>query len=295
MSWLEQQAQLSGRVAAVIAGADGIGGAITRALANAGVDVAVCDVDEQALAALERELGSNGRLRLAVRADVHDVSSLERFFERLDGVTDRLDILVNVAGGVRQRRFMETTPEEWERDARWNYTYALHTCHLAVPRMLADGRGGSIVNITTIESHRAAPGFAVYAGYKAALTNFARTLAIELGGDGIRVNNVAVESIPTPNVVKVRPQGSWRDPERAAELDARAFEMYVPLQRAGRPAEVAACVLFLASELSSFVTGTTIHADGGAWASSGWTRWPEDGYLPRPGRRTVERLFPAQP
>jgi NAD(P)-dependent dehydrogenase (short-subunit alcohol dehydrogenase family) len=291
---LERRAGLAGRVAVVVGGADGIGGAVTRALAEAGVEVAVSDIDAAALDRLSRDPATRQSLRVSSVIDARDPAAVERFFGEVDGACESLDILVNVVGGVRQRPFMESTPEHWREDARWNYEYALHTCHHAVARMRRSGRGGSIVNVTTIESHRAAPGFAVYAGYKAALTNFGRTLAIELGGEGIRVNSVAVESIPTPNVVKVRPQGAWRDPARAEELERRAFEMYVPLRRPGSADEVANCVLFLASDLASFVTGTTVHADGGAWASSGWTRWPEDGHLPRPGKRAVERLFPVE-
>jgi NAD(P)-dependent dehydrogenase (short-subunit alcohol dehydrogenase family) len=153
--------------------------------------------------------------------------------------------------------------------------------------------GGSIVNVTTIEAHRGAPGYSVYAGYKAALMNFSRSLAVELGHDGIRINCVAVESIPTPGTTKIR-HVQFADQQRADELWAKSFEMYVPMGRIGTADELADTVLFLASDLSSFTTGTAVHVDGGAYASSGWTHWPADGWIfPRPSPATLELLFPG--
>jgi NAD(P)-dependent dehydrogenase (short-subunit alcohol dehydrogenase family) len=158
-------------------------------------------------------------------------------------------------------------------------------------------RGGSIVSVTTIEAHRAAPGYSVYAGYKAALTNFSRSIAVELGHDRIRVNTIALEGIPTPGTAKIlssRPRFEWQDPDRVDDLSAAASEMYVPLSRIGTTEEVANAVLFLASDLSSYTTGTTLHLDGGTWASSGWLRWPEDGFFVRPTPWALERLFPPR-
>jgi NAD(P)-dependent dehydrogenase (short-subunit alcohol dehydrogenase family) len=295
MGILDARANLEGKVAIVIGGATGLGGAVSRDLAGAGVDVALCDVDSDALAATRDTLAAQGRLRLAAALDAREPEALEAFFADFAAVADRLDILVNVAGGTRFGMFADSTPEAWEIDARWNFVYVLHACRHAV-ELMRRGAGGAIVSVTTIEAHRAAPGYSVYAGYKAAVANFSRSIAVELGREGIRVNTIALEGIPTPGTAKIlasRPPFEWADPDRARELTAAATEMYVPLGRSGTPEEVANAVLFLASDLSSYVTGTTLHLDGGTWASSGWIEWPEDGFFVRPTPRAIERLFPA--
>lgn len=292
MNLLDGRANLAGKTAVVIGGASGIGGAVSRDFADAGVQVAVCDLDADALQTTAETLRGHGALLLAEVLDARDSAAITRFFAAFDNLATDLDILVNVAGGTRFAMFADSTPESWENDARWNFVYALHTCHLAVERMRRAG-GGAIVNITTIEAHRGAPGYSVYAGYKAALANFSRSLAVELGREHIRVNTVAVESIPTPGTARIRGGFDWHDPDRAEQLTLTGYEMYVPLGRPGTPEELSNAVLFLASELSSFITGTAVHVDGGGWASSGWTYWPEDGWLfPRPGPRSLERLFP---
>jgi NAD(P)-dependent dehydrogenase (short-subunit alcohol dehydrogenase family) len=291
MGILDDRARLNGKTAIVIGGAGGIGAAVSRDLAEAGVSVALCDVDAAQLGETSAVIREQGRLLMADVLDVRDLSAIEWFFAAFDKVSPQLDILVNIAGGTRFSMFSDSTPEMWENDAHWNYVYVLHTCKQAIGRMRKSG--GSIVNITTIEAHRAAPGYSVYAGYKAALANFSRSLAVELGRERIRVNSVAIESIPTPGTTKIRGGFDWKDTERAEELTKAGYEMYVPLGRTGIPEELSNAVLFLASDLSSFITGTAVHVDGGGWASSGWTRWPEDGwFFPRPSPRTLERLFP---
>ena len=138
--------------------------------------------------------------------------------------------------------------------------------------MRAGGRGGSIVNLTTIEAHRAAPNFAVYSAAKAGVAHFARSLALEVAPDGIRVNNVAPDITPTPNMGDIAADSSsLGDPVGA--------RIAVPMGRVGVPTDVSSCVVFLASGLSSYVTGTTLHPDGGTFASAGWFNWPDVGYL----------------
>ncbi|WP_157220778.1 SDR family NAD(P)-dependent oxidoreductase [Flavisphingomonas formosensis] len=290
---MDDRAQLKGKAALVIGGGGGIGRAVSLDLARAGARVALCDIDPEALAATAGDVRAEGELLLAEIADACDPASIDRVFAAFDALSPHLDILVNVAGGTRFGMFADSTVEDWERDAKWNYLYVLQSCRLAIPRMRAAG-GGAIVSVTTIEAHRAAPGYSVYAGYKAALTNFSRSLAVELGREGIRVNTVALESVPTASQAKIRTNFHWKDPSRAEELTRAGFEMYVPMGRTGAHQELSNAVLFLASELSSFITGTTVHVDGGAWASSGWTRWPGDGwYFPRPSPSALERMFPA--
>jgi 3-oxoacyl-[acyl-carrier protein] reductase len=266
-SWIDRRAGLAGTVAVVTGGAGGLGGAVTRALAANDVRVAVIDIDAEAAEQVRAELGDEA---LVQHGDVREPDQLAALFAAVDARWGRVDTLVNVPGGTFQAPFVDTTPRGWDSLLRLNLVQVLHACSLAIPRMQAGGRGGSIVNLTTIECHRAAPGFAVYAAAKAAVEQFGRTLAVELGPDRIRINNVAPDYTPTPNMLKIagdRPQKS-----------ALATQVGIPMARAGEVDDVAGCVVFLASALSSYVTGSTLHPDGGTYASSGWFNWPEAGW-----------------
>ena len=267
-TWFEARGGLAGTVAVVTGGAGGLGGAISRDLAANGVRLAVLDVDEEAVAVLAEELPETEAIVLT--GDARDPEHLEQLFAQVDHRWNRVDTLVNVPGGTFQAPFVETNPKGWDALLRINLLHVFHACSLAIPRMRAGGRGGSIVNLTTVEGHRAAPGFAVYSAAKAALEQFARTLAVELGPDGIRVNNVAPDFTPTPNMARI--SGRSRDP---AESDRT---ISIPMGRPGELADVSGCVVFLASDLSRYTTGTTLHPDGGSYASFGWFNWPAEGW-----------------
>ena len=139
--------------------------------------------------------------------------------------------------------------------------------------LLEQGDGGSIVNVSTIEAFRAIPTRAVYSAFKAAITGFTRSLAVEYGRDGIRVNAIAPDVTETLQV----PYSRWVAPE-----DEHLIPTWVPLGRFGTPDDTAGVALFLASELSEFVTGTTVHVDGGTLAASGWFPTEEGGWTNRP-------------
>jgi 3-oxoacyl-[acyl-carrier protein] reductase len=267
-NWFAERAGLAGTVAVVTGGAGGLGGAVSRDLAANDVRLAVLDIDPEATEVLAGELGGD---HLVVRGDARDPEQLAALFAGIDERWGRVDTLVNVPGGTFNAPFTETNPKGWDTLLRTNLMHVLHACSLAVPRMQAGGRGGSIVNITTIECHRAAPGFAVYSAAKAAVEQFGRTLAVELGPDNIRVNNVAPDYTPTPNMMRI---GGVESPD-AAPFGKR---ISIPMGRGGALTDVSGCVVFLASALSSYMTGSTLHADGGTFASSGWFLWPEAGW-----------------
>ncbi|CUU56188.1 NAD(P)-dependent dehydrogenase, short-chain alcohol dehydrogenase family [Parafrankia irregularis] len=271
MGWFEERSGLAGSVAVISGGAGGLGGAITADLAANGVRVAVLDIDPAGVEALRDSLAAQGADAIVHHGDSRDPAELDRLFAAVDETWGRVDTLVNVVGGTFRAPFVETRAKGWDALLRLNLMHVLHACSLAVPRMQAGGRGGSIVNLTTIEAHRAAPGFAVYSAAKAAVEQFGRTLAVEVAPDGIRVNNVAPDFTPTPNMRRmVGGDGAYSTPT--------GLQVGIPMGRAGVPTDVSGCVVFLASGLSSYLTGTTLHPDGGTYASSGWLNWPGTGW-----------------
>lgn len=297
MGLLEAHAGLAGKVAVVVGGASGfIGRAVTLSLAKAGVSVAVCDNDAPAVEAIVGEveaLGTGARI-LSVQADVVEPEALDGFYDRVEREFDSVDILVNVAGGVRRSLFMETTRADNERDVRLNYGYVVDSLRSAVPLMRRGGRGGSIINFTTIEAHRGAATYAVYAGAKAATTNFSRAMALELGGDQIRVNLIAPDTSPArASNSALYPADFERLSTLGEDALGESYKMYVPLKRAPSVDDLCNGVLFLASDLSRSITGTTLHIDGGTIAALGFLDWPHgDSFMPAPLGGSIGKLFP---
>jgi NAD(P)-dependent dehydrogenase (short-subunit alcohol dehydrogenase family) len=294
MSLIEQRANLKGKVALIVGGASGIGAAVTLTLAGAGVDVAFCDINSDALGHTKTAAERLGRRVLAKIADATNSQQLAACYTAVGAHFDRLDILVNVVGGVHRRDFMDATAEQCAADIQRNYGYVIESVRHAIPLMRKGGRGGSIINFTTIEAHRGAAGFAVYAGAKAATTNFTRTLAVELGRERIRVNTLAPDTTPSEgNMRALAPELLARMGSLRAEAVKASMEMYIPMKAQPSTEDLANGVLFLASDLAAFVTGTTLHVDGGTFAAAGFVDWPfGDGYLPVPMDGTLSRLFP---
>jgi 3-oxoacyl-[acyl-carrier protein] reductase len=261
---LDERAGLAGKVAVVTGGAGGLGLAITQDLLACGVSVACCDRNAEAVAQLEPHPNL-----IAEHFDVRDIARQEAFFRSADTAFGRLDILVNVVGGSFWSPFVENRPRGWQATIEQNFTYLLHSTQSAIALMRRDGICGSIVNITSVEAHRAIPSMAVYGAMKAAVASLARTLAVELGPLGIRINNVAPDIFPTEAVL-----ATGRLTDDGSDLATLRARVQVPMGRYGRPQEVSNAVLFLASDLASYITGTTLHVDGGTLASSGWSNWP---------------------
>lgn len=294
MGLLEAHAGLAGKVAVVVGGAAGfMGRGVTLALAKAGVHIATCDNDAEGLRAIVPEVEALGARILAVQADVVVAAELDAFYDRVAAEFERVDVVVNVAGGVRRALFESTTRDDNARDIRLNYGYIIDSVRRAIPLIRRGGRGGSIINFTTIEAHRGAATYAVYAGAKAATTNFSRAMALELGGDDIRVNLIAPDTSPA----RASNSALYKeDFERLAALgqDAleAAYKMYVPLKRAPSVDDVVNGVLFLASDLSRSITGTTLHIDGGTIAALGFLDWPHgDSFMPAPLGGSLGQLF----
>ena len=148
----------------------------------------------------------------------------------------RLDVLVNVAGGTFKADFLDTNVRGWDAIIRANFGWLLHSTQLAARQMVDQGEGGSIITLTSIEGHRAAPGYAVYAGMKAAVTNFSRTLALELAPQHPR---------------QLHRSRLHADRRHARATDQRVVETGIPMGRLGTYQDIGGCALFLASDLST--------------------------------------------
>lgn len=265
MSFLDERAQLPGKVAVVIGGGGGLGRASALDLGRAGVDLELCDRHDQLLERTVAEIRHHGG---SVRSEVFDARDPEALAAYFDGISarhaGRIDVLVNVVGGTFHQPFAQSNPRGWDALIRTNFTWLLHAISLAVPLMTQGG--GSIINLTSIEAHRSAPGFAVYGAMKAAVEHLTRTLAVELGAERIRVNTIAPDHIVTEGLAHL----GTRPESEGHGATAPGRQAVVPLGHEGTYTDIGNSVLFLASGLSSYVTGTTLHPDGGALAASGW-------------------------
>jgi NAD(P)-dependent dehydrogenase (short-subunit alcohol dehydrogenase family) len=274
------QIDLTGQVAFVTGGGGGIGRASALCLADMGADVAIAEVLPDRCAETVAEIERRGRRALAFPLNVMEAEPLQAAVRETAEKLGRLDILVNNAGGVTRRAFVELQPKNWQRHIDLNLTSNLAATQAAIPAMIAGGRGGAIINVTSIEASRAAPGYAVYAACKAGINNLTRTLSVELAEHGIRVNAIAPDFTITPGVTgnftgPVAETATFRFPPARAE----AIRRRIPLGRAGIDEECGQLVVFLASRMASYITGAIIPVDGGSWASSGWVRDDSDDWI----------------
>jgi NAD(P)-dependent dehydrogenase (short-subunit alcohol dehydrogenase family) len=285
---------MAGRIAVVVGGAAGhLGRGVTLGLAGEGMRVVCCDNDREGLAVIAAEAAAAGGSAEPHYADVTDLASLDAFFDRVEANCDRIDVLVNLAGGVARAAFEDTSRASHAADIRLNYGYVIDSCQRAIPLLRASQCGASVINFTTVEAHRGAATFAVYAGAKAATANFSRALAVELGRDRIRVNCVATDTAPArASNAALSPADFARLAELGEDALNRSIEFYVPQKRSPTVEDVVNGVLFLSCDLSRSVTGTTLHIDGGTWAASGWLDWPGgDGWMPAPLGGAGKLLF----
>lgn len=290
---LEERARLKGKTAAIIGGGGGIGAGVSLALAEAGVNIAICDIDEAALPETAAAAMSFGVDVFSQVADATDEQDLDQFYENVGSHFDRLDIVVNVAGGTKRRVFMEASRADIAKDIHRNYGYVVQSVQRAVPLIRRSGQGGSIINFTTIEAHRGAGGFSVYAGAKAATTNFTRAMAVELGKDRIRLNCIAPDTtLSRGNIDAMPPEVGEAFSRLPRNAQGQGMTMYIPIGEQPPVEALANGVLFLASDLAAFVSGMTLHVDGGTMAAAGFLDWPfGDGFVPVPLAGTLGRMY----
>ena len=242
-------------------GGAGIGRGIARGLAAFGASVAIWERDPATAAEAGDEVEG-----LGLTVDVRDSSQVDEALVRTVSELGPVSILVNNAGGVFFSPILETSENGWDALYRANFKHVILCTQRVARTMVETGSGGSIMSVTSIEGVRAAPGYAAYAAAKAGVINFTKTAALELAPHGIRVNALAPDITMTEGLKLVAPPGA----------EAR-FGLTIPMGRAGHVDEMAGAAVFLAGELSSYVTGQTLHVDGGTQAASGWYHHPESG------------------
>ena len=243
--------RLKGKVAIVTGSARGIGKAIAQRFFQEGAAVAVNDVNLEKAEEIVHEAKSKGGKALAVRADVSNEKEVEKMVNSVYSKLGRIDILVNNAGIIKRGSTEDHSYEDWDRVIAVNLR-GTYNCSKAVIPIMKKQKCGKIVNISSIAGKvgdiASAPS---YGSSKGAINALTKSMARELAGYGIWVNAVA------PHAIETEMSAEWSDDKR------RQLMSQIPLKRLGRPEEVAAAVLFLASDEASFITGEIVDVNGG--------------------------------
>jgi NAD(P)-dependent dehydrogenase (short-subunit alcohol dehydrogenase family) len=257
--------RFNGKVALVTGGASGIGRATALGFAQRGGQVAVVDIDGEAAANVVGEITKDGGRAIAIAADLTKAADIDAMVARTLEEYDRLDVLHNNAYGAlaaTQRhptvRLEDLARERWDHAIQIGLTAVMQAIKITVPVMRKQG-GGAIVNTSSVAGLFANAGTAAYNTVKAGVINLTRAAAIEYARDGIRANCVCPGAIDTPLLQSALSNPGYSEAIRTA----------IPMQRIGRPEEIAEVVLFLASDLASYVTGAIVVADGGMTARCG--------------------------
>jgi NAD(P)-dependent dehydrogenase (short-subunit alcohol dehydrogenase family) len=264
---------LEGRVAVVTGGGQGIGGAIVTLFAHHGALVEIAEIDAESATAKVDEVRSAGGEARAHVLDVTTEEGVDRLAKAVLGEHGRIDVLVNNVGDFRPLvPFRQSSITSWTSMYEVNLLHVIAVTRAFINPMIDQGRG-VVINVHSVEGMRGYPSDPVYGAMKAAVAHFTTCLAVQVGRYGIRVNGIGPDLTQTPQVDYLT---GW-------EEEQRLWESWAPVGRLGWPEDQARVALFLASDLSSFVTGHNIPVDGGTRAGGGWFYSPsERRYVNRP-------------
>jgi glucose 1-dehydrogenase len=250
---------LRGKVAIVTGGNSGIGKAIALGLAKAGANIVIDYVAHpEATEALEREIAALGDESIGVEADVSSVRELQGLIDAAVAKFGRVDIMVNNAGVETRTSVLNTTEDQYDKVLSINLKSAFFGTQIAAKQMIAQGGGGRIINITSVHEDWPMPGNTAYCLAKGGMRMLTRTAGVELAPHGICVVGVGPGAVATPINLS-----TMQDPALLAKLNAA-----IPLGRMAEPEEIANVVVFLAGDGASYLTATTIFADGGIMQGS---------------------------
>ena len=254
---------LTGKTAIVTGGAMGIGLGIATRLAEAGASVLIADLDENAANKSVQDLSTQGLKVKAVKTDVASETDVDKMVQAAVQDFGGLDIMVNNAGIYPQMPLAKMTKEDFDRVIAVNLRGVFLCTEAASKQMIAQGRGGKIINITSIDAlHPSMVGFAHYDASKHGVWGFTKNAALELSQHKIWVNAIAPGGIATPGVSKM-PSAQGVDMEKVMA----AFMAKIPMHRMGDPDDIGKVALFLASDMSSYMTGEQVVVDGGVLLS----------------------------
>jgi glucose 1-dehydrogenase len=245
--------RVEGKVALVMGAGGGIGGAAAEALAGEGAAVACADIDAAAAEAVAARIRAAGGRVTAIALDVRNRSAVDEAVAGTVREFGRLDVLLDCAGVSHGGSFLDLDHGEWERVIAVNLTGMFHLGQAAARQMVRQGGGGSIINVTSQLAEVARPERAAYVASKGGDRSLTQAMALDLAAHGIRVNAIA----PGPTLTGLT-RASYAEPERR-----RATIAQIPLGRLGDPQDLVGAILFLASDESQWMTGSTVTVDGG--------------------------------
>ncbi|MCH2171933.1 SDR family oxidoreductase [Myxococcota bacterium] len=248
---------LADKSALVVGGGSGIGRATCQLLARAGAKVIVGDLDPSAAGAVADGLSEQGASAAAVAGNVMVEKEAIDLVNSAADLHGQLDVLINIVGMAGWVKLLDMDAAAWELDLQRNLNQHLYVSRAAARRMIDQGSGGSMSLVASVSGIYGAANHGAYGAAKAGLMALARTMAIEWGEHGIRVNTVAPDMIDTPRVVAAR--------ERSGVPDSPDFMRHsrLVIERRGVPDDIAGALVFLVSELSAFMTGQALVVDGG--------------------------------
>jgi 2-hydroxycyclohexanecarboxyl-CoA dehydrogenase len=248
---------MSNRVAFVTGGASGIGEGIVRALGEAGFRVAVADLNLEAATAVAGEITAAGGEAVAVSANVTDTASVNAAVAEVTSKLGPVEVVVNCAGWDDFMTFVDSTEDFWDKIIDLNFKGALRVTHAVVPGMMERG-WGRVINIGSDAGRVGSSLEAVYSGAKGGIIAFTKTLAREVALSGVTANTVCPGPTDTPALRKFADK-SGDDADKVISGMTRA----VPMKRLGKPSDIAAAVVFFASEATDYITGQTLSVSGG--------------------------------